>query len=112
MYEISRIVYTIITPLPVIVLFLLLSFYVNKFLKNVKKNEKLAWTLIFVHDSAPKVLKTLTIIGLIFGLGWALRLVTDIFFFKLPWIGPAITYLILIGLIYFFRTLAEITKEK
>jgi hypothetical protein len=111
MYEIE-IITQIVVPLPVITLFLLLSFYVKKFLKNVKKNEKLAWTLIFIHPSAHKALKILTLTALIFNIGWALRSITDFFFIKIPFLGPATTYLLLIGLIYFFKTLVKITKEK
>jgi hypothetical protein len=111
MYEIETIIF-IISPLPVIVLFLLLSFYINKFLKNVKKNEKLAWTLIFIHPSASKALRILTIICLIFSLTWALRFITDFLFIRIPLLGAITTYLTLIGLIYFFRTLAKITEGK
>jgi hypothetical protein len=106
MYETIKIITLIVEPLSVVALFLLLSFYVNKFLKNVKKNEKLVWTLIFIHPSAHKAFKILTIITLTFNLGLVLSIVMT------PFLIPATTYLLLIGLIYFFRTLTEITKEK
>ena len=105
-------IFYISIALPVVILFSTLSFCVNKFLKNVRKNEKLAWTLIFVHPSTPKGFKVLTITALIFSISWFLRALADFFYFKIPLLTPIGTYLILLAFIYLFKTLAQITKEK
>lgn len=107
-----NLIYHISMGLPVMLLFSIIYFYANKFLRNVKKNEKLAWTLIFVHPSASKSLKILTISVLSFSIVWIVRLFSDFFLIEIPLSGPIGTYICLIGYVYFFKTLAEITEEK
>lgn len=109
MYEI---LFYIIPTLLVAFLFSILFFYVNKFLKNVKKNEKLVWSLIFVHPSTPKAMKVLTISVLLFSILWIIRLIKDFFGMIVPFLTQIGTYIALIGYIYFFKTLVKITEEK
>ncbi|MEM5794032.1 MAG: hypothetical protein QXS48_02745 [Candidatus Aenigmatarchaeota archaeon] len=108
MYEIILIV----VPIPVVILFSFLSFYLNKFLKNVKKNEKLTWTLIFVHPSASKALKVLVITLLFFSIVWIVRTIINLFLILPIPLGPIGTYVLLLGFVYFFKTLAKITEGK
>ncbi|MEM5834466.1 MAG: hypothetical protein QXQ69_01295 [Candidatus Aenigmatarchaeota archaeon] len=105
-------IFLIVTPIPVVILFSFLSFYLNKFLKNVKKNEKLSWTLVFLHPSASKALKVLIITLLFFSIVFIARTFINLFLTLPIPLGPIATYVLLLGFVYFFKTLAEITEKK
>lgn len=90
------------------------TYFSKKFLKNFEKNEKYVAALIFVHPKIKKSFKIFFIACFIFGIAWTFsimrRFIEVISEFGSFMVGFS-TYLVILSLIYFFKTLYEITKS-
>ncbi|MGC8812529.1 MAG: hypothetical protein ACP5O8_03000 [Candidatus Aenigmatarchaeota archaeon] len=104
---INFIVYLLIS-----VLFILVTFYSRKFLKNLEENEQLAASLIFLNPKIPKCFGILTVMLFIFAIAFLVLPIYEVYFHSSLLITVFSTYLLLFAFIYFFKTLYEITKSE
>lgn len=95
-------------------LFLVVAFYSKKLLNNIKKNEQLVTSLLFIHPKIPLCFLIVSIVMIIFAISFLIYSISfllnliNIFSGNFPLFS---TYLVILSLIYFFKTLYEITKS-